>query len=185
MRSNLSLILLRHFGFRLCFLSVFPSFSMVVFWFGYCDGIHDCATSQNITVNTCLCRMSPCRATSIHKLQIQIKSQLAVRWLLTSQTPRTSRRKPHQFKTETTKKKEKKRQNRQLARFCCPHTACSYPESERALLDYAAITSAISHYPQPPSFAPPFSSASKRELFADAVVGFGVATNTQPPQKNT
>jgi hypothetical protein len=46
------------------------------------------------------------------------------------------------------------------------------------------LPSAISHYPQPPSFAPPFSSASKRELFADAVVGFGVATNTQPPQKN-
>jgi hypothetical protein len=24
--------------------------SMVVFWFGYCDGIHDCSSSQNITV---------------------------------------------------------------------------------------------------------------------------------------
>jgi hypothetical protein len=59
-----------------------------------------------------------------------------------------------------------------------PHPVGSYPESERALLDYAAMTSAISHYPQPPSFAPPISSASKRELFSDAVVGFGTAANT-------
>ena len=58
-----------------------------------------------------------------------------------------------------------------------------YPESERALLDYAAMTSAISHYPPPPSFAPPsFSTGSKRELFAfDAVVGLGAAPNTAWP----
>ena len=66
--------------------------------------------------------------------------------------------------------------------------ACSYPESEKALLDYAAMTSAISHYPRPPPFAHPLSSGSKRELFGDAVLGFGSAAGAAwppppPPQQ--
>jgi hypothetical protein len=50
------------------FVGVFPSFSMVVFWFGYCDGIHDCATSQNITVSNCSLRR--------HKLHISTRGQV-------------------------------------------------------------------------------------------------------------
>ena len=35
--------------------------SMVVFWFGYCEGIHDCTTSQNITVRSATFEIKPAR----------------------------------------------------------------------------------------------------------------------------